>query len=123
MLAINIIMARYFYLTGKKMFDALRSLSTALTNLLGAHLLSFYDAFISGTMALLHAAYLDISGRRRLLNAAICALLAYFIRDLILLMSWNINWANIFSVVLGFLGTDYIAILFNFGLDKLGVKK
>lgn len=69
------------------------------------------NAILAGTMALLHGAYRNIRLRRRLLNAGICALLALTVRDLLSLMGWELRWANVASVLIGFLGADYLSDL------------
>ncbi|MFI8418603.1 phage holin, lambda family [Serratia sp. NPDC078593] len=69
------------------------------------------NAILAGMMALLIGAYRNVGIRRRLLNAGMCALLAWTARDALSLMGWEIKWANITSVLIGFLGADYISAL------------
>lgn len=76
------------------------------------------NAILAGTMALLNGAYRNIGLRRRLLNAGICALLALTVRDLLSLMGWELRWANIASILIGFLGADYLS-----GLIKMIIGK
>ena len=47
------------------------------------------NAILAGVMALLHGAYRNVGIRRRLLNAAMCALLARTVRDALALMGRN----------------------------------
>lgn len=69
------------------------------------------NAILAGTMALLNGAYRNLGLRRRLLNAGICALLALTVQDLLSLMGWELGWANVASVLIGFLGADYLSEL------------
>ncbi|WP_156293021.1 MULTISPECIES: phage holin, lambda family [Serratia] len=69
------------------------------------------NAILAGSMALLKGAYQNMRLRRRLLNAGICALLALTVRDLLSLMGFELQWANIASVLIGFLGADYLSDL------------
>lgn len=67
------------------------------------------NALLAGTMALLNGAYRNLGSRRRLLNAGICALLALTVRDLLWLVGCELQWANVVSVLIGFLGADYLS--------------
>jgi lambda family phage holin len=69
------------------------------------------NAILAGSMALLKGAYQNMRLRRRLLNAGICALLALTVRDLLSLMGLELRWANVASVLIGFLGADYLSDL------------
>ncbi len=62
------------------------------------------NAILAGVMALLHGAYRNVGIRRRLLNAAMCALLASTVRDALALMGLELKWANLASVLIGFMG-------------------
>ncbi|MFV8986702.1 phage holin, lambda family [Serratia fonticola] len=75
------------------------------------YLQPIFNALLAGTMALLKGAYLNMPSRRRLLNAGICALLALTIRDLLSLMGLELAWANTISILIGFLGADYLGDL------------
>ncbi|KFC87635.1 MULTISPECIES: phage holin, lambda family [Hafnia] len=67
-------------------------------------------AFIAGLMAILRGIYNGESPMwRRILDAAMCALVAFFIKDLLMLMSFDQKWAYIGSVFIGFLGIDYFS--------------
>lgn len=76
------------------------------------------NAILAGTMALLKGAYQNMPLRRRLLNAAICALLALTVRDLLSLMGLELKWANVVSVLIGFLGADYLGELIKNFVDR-----
>ncbi|AGQ28802.1 MULTISPECIES: phage holin, lambda family [Serratia] len=69
------------------------------------------NAILAGLMALLHGAYRNVGMRRRLLNAGMCALLAWTVRDALALTGLELKWANLASVLIGFLGADYISAL------------
>ncbi|MEC5321182.1 phage holin, lambda family [Brenneria populi subsp. brevivirga] len=61
-------------------------------------------------MALLRGAYVgQNSWSRRLLDAAMCSLVAYYINDGLAALGWDSSWASIGSVFIGFLGIDYIS--------------
>ncbi|MEL5338156.1 phage holin, lambda family [Serratia nevei] len=82
-----------------------------------------FNAILAGVMALLHGAYRNVGIRRRLLNAAMCALLAWTVRDALALMGLELNWANLASVLIGFMGADYInALIKRFIGKKTGFK-
>lgn len=44
----------------------------------------------------------------RLLDAAMCSLIAFFLSDVLILMNLNDDWAMIGSVFIGYLGTGYL---------------
>ncbi|ANC41743.1 phage holin, lambda family [Hafnia alvei] len=48
---------------------------------------------------------------RRLLDAALCAVLAFFIKDALMLLGVDTEWSYIGSVFIGFLGIDYFSSL------------
>ena len=79
------------------------------------------NAILAGVMALLHGAYRNVGIRRRLLNAAMCALLARTVRDALALMGPELKWANLASVLIGFMGADYINALIKKFIGKNGV--
>ncbi|WP_052184374.1 phage holin, lambda family [Rahnella aquatilis] len=66
------------------------------------------DAMLSASMAVLHDIYRNMRMRRCFLDAAMCGLFAWVARDMIVLMGWGIEWTNIMSVLIGFMGVDYI---------------
>ncbi|WGL75648.1 phage holin, lambda family [Serratia marcescens] len=81
------------------------------------------NAILAGVMALLHGAYRNVGIRRRLLNAAMCTLLAWTVRDALALMGLELKWANLASVLIGFMGADYInALIKKFIGKKTGFK-
>ncbi|MBJ2066130.1 phage holin, lambda family [Serratia odorifera] len=87
------------------------------------YLQSAMNAILAGSMALLQGAYKNVAVRRRLLNAGMCALLAWTVRDALSLVGWELQWANIASVLIGFLGADYISGLIKKLIGKkTGVK-
>ncbi|PWC17143.1 phage holin, lambda family [Brenneria roseae subsp. roseae] len=64
----------------------------------------------AAVMALLRGAYVGRdSWPRRLLDAAMCSLVAYYINDGLAALGWDSSWASIGSVFIGFLGIDYIS--------------
>ncbi|WP_224653621.1 phage holin, lambda family [Pectobacterium versatile] len=64
----------------------------------------------AAVMALLRAAYVGRdSWSRRLLDAAMCSLVAYYINDGLSALGWDSNFASMGSVFIGFLGIDYIS--------------
>ncbi|AHG18935.1 holin [Chania multitudinisentens RB-25] len=80
-------------------------------------------AILAGVMALLNGAYRNMKIRKCLLNACICALLAVTVRDLLSLIGVKLQWANIASVLIGFLGIDYLSDLIKKLINKkVGLK-
>lgn len=52
-----------------------------------------------------------------------CALLAWTVRDALALMGLELKWANLASVLIGFMGADYInALIKKFIGKKTGLK-
>lgn len=90
--------------------------------ILGYHLY-IVDAILSLSMALLHDVYRNIKMRRCILDAVMCGVLAWFARDVINLMGWEVRWANILSVLIGFLGNDYFGKVLIVIIDKLILRK
>ncbi|MBL3522854.1 phage holin, lambda family [Serratia plymuthica] len=46
---------------------------------------------------------------RRVLDALMCSLFAWFLKDFLLAMGWEAKWASIASVFIGFAGIDYLS--------------
>lgn len=69
-------------------------------------------AFVAALMAVLRSLYIgELSWWRRCIDAAICAILAFFILDILTLMDSDPELAHISSVFIGFLGVDYFNVL------------
>lgn len=69
-------------------------------------------AFVAALMAILRGLYIGVlSWWRRFIDAAICAILAFFILDILTFMHADPELAHIGSVFVGFLGVDYINTL------------
>ncbi|PWC14228.1 phage holin, lambda family [Brenneria roseae subsp. americana] len=79
-------------------------------------------SFAAAVMALLRAAYIGRdSWPRRLLDAAMCSLVAFYINDGLAALGWDSKFASLGSVFIGFLGIDYIgSILRRFVGNKTG---
>jgi lambda family phage holin len=84
-----------------------------------AHRVDSGYALAAAVMALLRSAY---AGRdswyRRILDAAMCALVAFFIRDGLAAMAWDSSWATIGSVFIGFVGVDYLSSVLRRVMDN-----
>lgn len=66
-------------------------------------------AFVAALMAILRGLYIgNLSWWRRCIDAAICAILAFFIQDALKFMDADPELAYICSVFTGFLGVDYL---------------
>jgi lambda family phage holin len=42
------------------------------------------------------------------LDAAMCSMIAWFIKDVLMILSFDPGWAMVSSVFIGYLGTDYL---------------
>ncbi|WP_416777410.1 phage holin, lambda family [Xenorhabdus budapestensis] len=68
-------------------------------------------ASLAGTMAFLRGRYNGVGWLKVSIDAFICAMFAWFIRDVLNLFGLNPDLAYIGSVVIGYLGTDFIGQL------------
>ncbi|MBW7981555.1 phage holin, lambda family [Enterobacillus tribolii] len=68
-------------------------------------------AMLAATMAYLRGRYNGGKFWRVLIDALMCAMLAWFIRDLLDLIGLKTNLAYIGSIMVGYLGTDYFGTL------------
>lgn len=69
-------------------------------------------AATAALMALLRSAYVGRDGwPRRLIDAAMCALAAYFIKDCLDAVGWDVKYATLGSIFIGSAGVDYFGSL------------
>ncbi|MCC8382057.1 phage holin, lambda family [Xenorhabdus sp. PB30.3] len=68
-------------------------------------------AVLAGTMAFLRGRYNGVGWLKVSIDAFICAMFAWFIRDVLTLFGLNPDLAYIGSVIIGYLGTDFIGQL------------
>ena len=66
------------------------------------------SAVLAAIMALLRGAYAGGGKIKVMLDAAMCSVMAWFIKDILMIVNLEPNWALIVSVFVGYLGTDYI---------------
>lgn len=66
------------------------------------------SAFLAAAMAILRGLYSGGGKGKLTLDAAMCAMIAWFIKDVLLILSFSPDWAAVFSVFIGYLGTDYL---------------
>ncbi len=82
---------------------------------IGAWLLSVKEQGVGGTlafvMAYLRGRYNGGKFWRVVIDALMCAMIAWFIRDILSFVGLNTNLAYIASVFIGYLGTDFISSL------------
>lgn len=64
------------------------------------------SAILAALMALLRGAY--AGGGKVMLDAVMCSVIAWFIRDILIIINIEQDWALITSVFIGYLGTDFI---------------
>lgn len=65
-------------------------------------------AATAALMALLRSAYVGQQGwTRRLIDAAMCAMVAYFIKDCLDAIGWDSTYAYLGSMFIGYAGVDY----------------
>ncbi|WP_422824243.1 phage holin, lambda family [Xenorhabdus siamensis] len=80
-------------------------------------------AALAGTMAFFRGRYNGVGWVKVSIDAFICAMFAWFIRDVLNLIGLNPDLAYIGSVVIGYLGTDFIGQLLRKMAEKrAGVK-
>ncbi|MCG3464151.1 phage holin, lambda family [Xenorhabdus bovienii] len=75
-------------------------------------------AVLAGTMAFLRGRYHGGGLLRVSIDAFMCAMFAWFIRDVLNFMGLNPDLAYIGSVVIGYLGTDFIGQLLRKAAEK-----
>jgi lambda family phage holin len=66
------------------------------------------SALVAAIMALLRGWYSGGGRTQRMLDAAMCSIIAWFLKDIFDLLSIDQGWAMVSSVYIGYLGTDYI---------------
>ncbi|MBK5072216.1 phage holin, lambda family [Budviciaceae bacterium BWR-B9] len=66
------------------------------------------SAVLAALMALLRGAYAGGGKAKVMLDAAMCSVIAWFIRDILMIINVEPDWALITSVFIGYLGTDFI---------------
>ncbi|EOA3030955.1 phage holin, lambda family, partial [Yersinia enterocolitica] len=66
------------------------------------------SALVAAIMALLRGWYAGGGRTQRMLDAAMCSIIAWFLKDIFVLLSIDQGWAMVSSVFIGYLGTDYI---------------
>ncbi|WP_338803534.1 phage holin, lambda family [Xenorhabdus griffiniae] len=76
-------------------------------------------AVLAGIMAFLRGRYNGVGWLKVSIDAFICAMFAWFIRDVLNLFGLNPDLAYIGSVMIGYLGTDFIGQL----LRKMAEKR
>ncbi|WP_426578447.1 phage holin, lambda family [Xenorhabdus stockiae] len=75
-------------------------------------------ATLAGTMAFLRGRYHGGGWLKVSIDAFMCAMFAWFIRDVLNLFGLNPDLAYIGSVVIGYLGTDFIGQLLRKAAEK-----
>ncbi|MXF06700.1 phage holin, lambda family [Escherichia coli] len=86
-----------------------------------AHHAEFKCALTAFVMAILRATYIGRKPwRRRFIEAAMCALFATPVKDILVLIRWDADWAMVVSVFIGFLGVDVIRQLAD---KRLGINE
>ncbi|GKX63847.1 phage holin, lambda family protein [Pragia fontium] len=79
------------------------------------------SAVLAALMALLRGAYSGGGKAKVILDAAMCSVIAWFIRDILMMINIEPDWALIASVFIGYLGTDFIgSVLKKFIGNKSG---
>ena len=66
------------------------------------------NALIAASLSLLFNIYKNCSWRRSISEAIICAILAWFIVDLLVLLNIPRDWGTLTSVLIGLLGAEDI---------------
>ncbi|MGP1317339.1 phage holin, lambda family [Serratia sp. CY37345] len=91
-----------------KMPDKNPDLWAQLIAWLAAHKEGGGYAATAALMALLRSAYVGKQGwTRRLIDAAMCAMVAYFIKDCLAAIGWDSTYAYLGSMFIGYAGVDY----------------
>ncbi|OWO80665.1 phage holin, lambda family [Photorhabdus luminescens] len=81
-------------------------------------------AALAATMAYLRGRYNGGKFWKTIIDAMMCALIAWFIRDLLVFLNLSTDLAYIGSVIIGYLGTDFFGQLMRGTLNrKAGVKE
>jgi lambda family phage holin len=80
-------------------------------------------AILSAVMAYLRGRYNGGKFRHTLIDATMCAFIAWFIRDVLVFLHLSIDLSYIGSVIIGYLGTDFLGRLLRQTIDqKAGVR-
>ncbi|ANI28245.1 holin [Yersinia entomophaga] len=66
------------------------------------------SAALAALMAYLRGWYAGGGKTQRMLDAAMCSVMAWFIKDVLVIAGLNPDWSLIASVFIGYMGTDYI---------------
>ncbi|WP_416777590.1 phage holin, lambda family [Xenorhabdus budapestensis] len=75
-------------------------------------------AVLAGTMAFFRGRYNGVGWLKVSIDSCMCAMFAWFIRDVLNLLGLNPDLAYIGSVVIGYLGTDFIGQLLRKAAEK-----
>ena len=81
---------------------------TLIVTWVAEHKGELVSALIAAVMALLRGWYAGGGRTQRMLDAAMCSIIAWFLKDILVLLSIDQGWAMVSSVFIGYLGTDYI---------------
>lgn len=68
------------------------------------------SALLAFTMACLRGRYQDRKGIKILIDAVMCAMIAWFIRDILDIMGLSKDLAYIASIFIGYVGIDFIGL-------------
>lgn len=109
----------------KRMPDKDPGFWAALLAWLYAHKNESGYAALAGVMAILRATYIGVdTWPRRLLDAAMCSVFAFFLQPTLQILGSVFNWnfstgsTQVAAVFLGFLGVDYISSKLRRFIDK-----
>lgn len=75
-------------------------------------------AFVAAVMAFLRGRYQGTRLHKTLLDAMMCALIAWFIRDSLGALDIDNDFSYLGSIIVGYLGTDYLGALLRRLLGK-----
>lgn len=81
---------------------------TLIVTWVAEHKGELVSALIAAVMALLRGWYAGGGRTQRMLDAAMCSIIAWFLKDILVLLNIDQGWAMVSSVFIGYLGTDYI---------------
>lgn len=83
-----------------------------ITKWIAAHRLELGYGAIAGIIAWLRGRYNEKPWRRCFLDALMCAAIAFAVRDVLDFFGLSTDLAYLSSVIIGYLGTDYLSSLF-----------
>ncbi|WNN46039.1 MULTISPECIES: phage holin, lambda family [Winslowiella] len=72
------------------------------------HVHQLFNALIAASLSILFNIYKDCSWKRRISEGIICAMLAWFVVDLLMLLNISRDWETLSSVFIGLLGAEDI---------------